>query len=241
MMILMNLFLLIRSRSRSRSRDRRYNRRRSRSRSRSRSRDRSDRDRRDRDRDRPEIKEAVKKLPMIGKMPLYKRPAVSSRDKQDPDKGKSSDVSPKPPISEGDKTDDISKNETVKAAEYNETQMDVSSGYGYDAHAYDQSMAQYGMSAAYGQVAAEMYIHQDVPKSYQPAQPTEDVPGEDPKETKEDGPAALPDDFQQALDIIYAPPGVPQPVPPPSANGMDEAVAVDPADYGELQLKFLAN
>lgn len=240
-----------RSRSRSRSRDRRYNRRRSRSRSRSR--DRPDRDRRDREhRERPEtFKETVKKLPMIGKMPLYKRPIIN-REKPEVERIKV-DTAATPaavtlPAVGFLAKQAIAKSDDTKTELYPDNS--ANSTYTYDAHSmYSHGLVSnqeaYMMTSEYGTDPSATSLKDNSFKDLQQSsETTEDAPSDEVKEDKGDAPAALPDDFQQALDIIYAvntggssgKPGMPQPVPPPSAvpgtNGVDDDAPPGVSEYG---------
>lgn len=231
-----------RSRSRSRSRDRRYfSRRRSRSRSRSRSRDRSDRDRRDRggERERPDFKEAVKKLPMIGKMPLYKRPVIN-KEKIDTvgNKGLPPDVPPVtiPPVRFNQKQIRAQQHEEPTVSMYGTESAPSADSYSYETHSGyipSRNTEHYPAIATYSDGHSDAGPEQEPTMDYQ----VDDVPTADSKIDKDDAPAALPDYFQQALDIIYsvAPnnssEGVPKPVPPPVVAAAD--VPEPPANDGD--------
>lgn len=194
----------------------------------------------------------MKKLPMIGKMPLYKRPVIS-REKPEVDKSKttSADASPLsksvPPVAPKESAKAGAENVPM----YNENTL--STAYGYDAHSgYDHAAGgpqeQYGMQPAlYGQLQIDPTLEEPVTKDFPvaAAEMSDDIPGVE-KETKDDAPAALPDDFQQALDIIYAPPStnpkpgmVPQPVPPPAvgSNGLTDDAMVVASEYGGVYIK----
>ncbi|ODM95175.1 hypothetical protein Ocin01_11509 [Orchesella cincta] len=235
-----------RDRDRYRDRDSRNSRRRrrSRSRSRSRSRDRSDRDRRERvERERPDIKEAVKKLPMIGKMPLYKRP-VLNKEKSEIEEKKVAAVDV-PPVTRLPAVGLLPKRPLLREESHLSAYSNSSlsnTGFNYGTH---QSYAEsYGLSAGMGStgyseasITVEPTVEQDRSASFHhsSSEVHEELPSAEVKTgDKEGAPTALPDDFQQALDIIYSVPGpVPQPVPPPAGNGIsgDSSMPGSTAEY----------
>ncbi|CAL8110856.1 unnamed protein product [Orchesella dallaii] len=242
-----------RSRSRSRSRERRYGggRRRSRTRSRSRSRDRNDRDRRERvERERPEVKEAVKKLPMIGKMPLYKRPALN-KEKSEVEEKKATAPNVPPviiPAARFLQKESLRREETHTSVYSNNTMSNSGFAYGTQP-SYSEGYGLSGSIPSTGYPEAsiddEVVAEQSQSSSFHHLEVNEDHPTVEVKTVdKEGAPTALPDDFQQALDIIYSvgptnPPGpVPQPVPPPAVEDSANGISDEPPAPGNTSADY---
>lgn len=198
---------MFRSRSRSRSRDRGHHGRRK---SRSRSRDRRDRDRNTRDK-----VESVKKLPMIGKMPLYKRPLHSGKDKdkQGDDKDGVDDTSKTVGGSRSFGQPEES-NTSIPSGENSLSGFGASHGTTTSSsrinfEGFSNDMKGYGVD---GSIDASSYVQQHS----RPSAPDMDL--KPPGEKEAPGGTNLPDDLQQALDIIYKGGGKPIPIPPPSMS-----------------------
>jgi len=246
-----------RSRSRERDRDRGYHsRRRSRSRSRSRERDR----RGDRDAGRRDRVETVKKLPMIGKMPLYKRPLAAKdagKDKSVEEKDKESDVI-KDELKRGD-SEGRGQQQSLVADESNmsnPSDANSNSLSGYVSAGFTIGQSSSAASAAHIstfdgslEVYGGMNSGSGVDSSVYVAVETADNDLKPPGEKEAPGGTNLPDDLQQALDIIYKGGGKPITVPPPNIAGIPSAVpppglpptnvpppSSAPSGYGELLL-----
>jgi len=236
-----------RSRSRSRERDNRYgSRRRDRdSRSRSRDRDYHRRNGRDRDRDTKDTKEQVKRLPMIGKMPLYKRSAFSRDGKKFEEDKKENMYGTSGPVDTTVshlKHDDasnmsIASDNSLSRGEYG-SQKYTGTGAGEygpvpPAH-FASSTEATGYSAT---TASASMLYSSVNSSASLSSKTKEGDEDDtlkPPGEKEAPGNGLPDDFQQALDIIYSggsskPPGTAAPTANPS--GTDTAAG---HSYGKL-------
>lgn len=193
----------------------------------------------------------MKKLPMIGKMPLYKRPIIN-REKPEVERIKD-DTAATPaavsvPVVGFLAKQAIAKSDATKTELYPDNS--ANSTYAYDAHSvYSHELVgnqeAYMMTSEYGTDPSATSLKDSSLKDVQPSSETvEDAPSGEVKEDKGDAPAALPDDFQQALDIIYAvntggssgKPGMPQPVPPPSGlpgtNGVEDDAPPGVSEYG---------
>jgi len=161
---------------------------------------------------------------MIGKMPLYKRP-VFTKDKVEENKDLTADtpLTPVEPLRflQSDSSFTRHKKEESRISTFSDNSLS-NPPFSFDTqHVYSQNSS----VGEYGSVTAPTSYGAAPTQEESPSfEGNDNLPGGEEKE-KGEAPAALPDDFQQALDIIYAANSggsmpksgalVPQPVPPP--------------------------
>lgn len=189
------------------------------------------------DRDRPDVKESVRKLPMIGKMPLYKRPVIAKDKPESDEKTLNVEVPPSAVTTIGLVQDSASLQQIDEnsAAMFKSTTNPTAhydSQGGFDQHPVGEygsvpTMSEYGSVNTELQEGIADYSHSTVSDLI--------VVGGEQKEKDNEAPAALPDDLQQALDIIYSANAggnlqksstFPQPVPPPSGGDIGDTSGI---------------